>query len=589
MYVPEKELSQAKRTYSRNSSLYAAQIHRHAAFRAPIRCAVACVLAMWSGGCVAKKVAFLGAKAPFVLSLVGTNDLHGHIDQLAWFGGQMANLRESRAEDGAVVLVDAGDVFQGTLASNLTEGQVVVEAYNKLGYDALAIGNHDFDYGPAGPAATPLSPTDDPRGALKARAKQASFPFLAANVWQREMDVPLVGENIAPTAMLVRKGLHIGLIGVTTQDTAGATIAPNFAGLSMQPLAPTITRYATALRSQGAHVVIVVAHAGGACAAFQMPNDLSSCSENSEIFAVAKALAPGLVNAIVAGHTHAGVAHEVNGIPIIEAHSYGRAFGRVDLILDPQFRVTGHHLFPPHEVCAAASGTPGCAERHYEMRPIVPDPAVAALVKDAAEEVRKRGDQSLNTRAVAPIERAYKTESALGNLFADLMRAARPAADVAITNAGGLRADLPSGPLKYRHLYEAMPFDNTFASATVTATQLASVFRRNLQSDKGILSISGLRVQAQCRQGQLRVRFLRKDGSLVYEDERLVLFTTNFLATGGDGLVSDATFALEALPTVRDEMARVLNESRHDLDPEALRDPNQPRIIYPGSRPVLCN
>ena len=117
------------------------------------------------------------------LSVVGTNDLHGHLESLPVFGGFLANLRRVRAQDGGVVLlVDAGDMFQGTLESNLNEGHAVVRAYAALGYAAVAVGNHEFDYGPVGPAVTAAGPGDDRRGALRARAAEAPFPFLAANL-----------------------------------------------------------------------------------------------------------------------------------------------------------------------------------------------------------------------------------------------------------------------------------------------------------------------------------------------------------------------------------------------------------------------
>ena len=125
----------------------------------------------------------------FILSIITTTDLHGGIIQrgerggLALLGGYVRNVRAARPRDlGAVLLVDSGDMFQGTLESNLNEGAVVVRAYNRLGYAAAAIGNHEFDFGPAGPEATPRKAGDDPRGALKARAVEARFPFLAANV-----------------------------------------------------------------------------------------------------------------------------------------------------------------------------------------------------------------------------------------------------------------------------------------------------------------------------------------------------------------------------------------------------------------------
>src|SRR5690606_18472831 len=120
------------------------------------------------------------------ISIVGTNDLHGHIGALPLLGGHLANLRRARAHDGAVLLIDGGDMFQGTLESNLEEGASVVRAYEALGYDAVTIGNHEFDYGPIGPRATPRAGTDDPRGALRARMAEADYPFLSANLLARE-------------------------------------------------------------------------------------------------------------------------------------------------------------------------------------------------------------------------------------------------------------------------------------------------------------------------------------------------------------------------------------------------------------------
>src|SRR5215468_8826034 len=115
------------------------------------------------------------AAAPsFILSVVETNDLHGGVLEhdgrggLALLDGYLHNLRAARARDGgAVLLLDAGDLFQGTLESNLNEGEVVISAYNAMGYDAAAIGNHEFDFGPAGPSVSPQRPEDDARGALK--------------------------------------------------------------------------------------------------------------------------------------------------------------------------------------------------------------------------------------------------------------------------------------------------------------------------------------------------------------------------------------------------------------------------------------
>src|SRR5918996_29833 len=110
---------------------------------------------------------------PLTLSIVGTNDLHGGIlprdgrGGLALLSGYIKNLRAARARDGgAVLVIDGGDMFQGTLESNLAEGAPVVAAYNAIGYTAAAVGNHEFDFGPVGPPSVPTSATDDARGAL---------------------------------------------------------------------------------------------------------------------------------------------------------------------------------------------------------------------------------------------------------------------------------------------------------------------------------------------------------------------------------------------------------------------------------------
>ena len=142
------------------------------------------------------------ASSTVTLSIVGTNDLHGGIlpdngqGGLALFAGYVKNLRAARTrEGGAVLLVDAGDMWQGTLESNLREGAPVVAAYNALGYTAAAVGNHEFDFGPVGPDATPATSTVDARGALKARASEASFPFLAATWRKPPPDVPWRGRT----------------------------------------------------------------------------------------------------------------------------------------------------------------------------------------------------------------------------------------------------------------------------------------------------------------------------------------------------------------------------------------------------------
>ena len=543
-------------------------------------------------------------RAAFVtISIVGTNDLHGHIEVLPRLGGYIANLRRARARDGGgVVLLDAGDMFQGTLESNMNEGAAVVRAYNALKYDAAAIGNHEFDFGPVGAATAAVAPGDDPRGALKARAAEAQFPFLAANLVDAATGALPAWRNVTRTTTIEVAGVKIGIIGLANAGTAFMTLPANFAGLRALPLAPAVVAAAKDLRRRGAAVVIVVAHVGGSCTRFTASDDLGSCASGGEIFQLARALPAGTVDAIVAGHTHAGIAHRVAGIPIIETYDKGHGFGRIDLRVDPvrdrdRARskalpvVVDARIFPPQAV--PKQGLP--FDGSYEGAPLAPDADVAAAIMPAQAAARARREAPLGvtlTRAIAP---SYDAESALGNLFTDLMRAARPKGDVTLTTGGSLRAELPAGALTYGQLYEALPFDDRFVTLSITGADLAGVVADNLGRAGSIVSLSGIRASAACVAGALEVTLTRPDGKPVDARERLTLVTSEFLATGGGSVLSAevrarATAAPADGTTIRDAMAELLRARKTPIDPATppLYDAAHPRLAYPGRRPVRC-
>lgn len=524
-----------------------------------------------------------------VLSVVGTSDLHGHIAALPWLAGYLENLRAVRAP-GAVIVLDAGDMFQGTLESNLVEGASVVRDYNAIGYAAAAIGNHEFDFGPAGPAPSPVAPGDDPRGALKARALEARFPFLAANVIDKKTGQVVAWTNFKPSVLLDAAGIKVGIVGVVTTATPHSALPANVAGLDFLPLADTVAREARKLRARGAKVVIAVSHEGGACASFDDPDKLDSCDAKSEIFAIAKKLPKHSVDAIVAGHTHQGLAQKVADIPIIQAYSNGRAFGRVDLTVS---RTTGKliatRLEAPHDLCPG--GTPErCQPGDYEGRPVRPSESIVELNAEAFAQAKSKGDETLGVEVTVAMPNHRAKETALGNLLADLMRAARPGHDVAMLNGGGMRAGLPVGPLTYGRLYETFPFDNAFAEMRVSAGEFRKLVARSLGRSGSLISLSGLRVQARCKDKSLEVALFRPDGAAVPDEENLALLTTDFLATGGDGFFAGSALSFEIGPPMRDGLAEALSKRGGKLDPSdsALFDPKHPRFDLPAPVPIDC-
>ncbi|MHB8876943.1 MAG: bifunctional metallophosphatase/5'-nucleotidase [Myxococcaceae bacterium] len=502
---------------------------------------------------------------PIHLTIAGTNDIHGWVHPhgakltggislaeggVANFAGYLAILRA--ANPGGVLLVDAGDLFQGTLASNLTEGAVVIDAYNALGYHAGAIGNHEFDYGPVGPvSATPHG--QDSFGALKQRIKQARFPLLAANIYQAD-----TGERPAwlpndGTAIFELKGVKVGVVGVVTPATPRTTNPVNVGSLRFGSLAPEVVDGAKRLRAKGAEVVIALVHGGGKCAAWDNPRDLSTCdTRHGEIFEMMNGVPAGTVQAVVAGDTHSVIGHFVNGAPVIESYGLGRYFGTIDLYLDParhtvlEDRTVISTLIP---ICAQVDEATGSCDAKklkgkpvklvastYLGKPVVADPAIATIVKPALDRVEAEQAKKLGIKVPHLLGRNYEAESALGSFLADSLRDME-GADIALLNSGGLRADIAPGELTYGAAFEVIPFDNTVATISLNGEELKRLLRAAYGARKGVFQQSGLKVKLSPCPGADRLKeFTLADGKAIDPQRLYRVVVPDFLARGGDGL-----------------------------------------------------
>jgi 2',3'-cyclic-nucleotide 2'-phosphodiesterase (5'-nucleotidase family) len=538
------------------------------------------------------------ATGSFTLSIVGTNDLHGALERLPIFGGYLRNLRAARANDqGAVMVVDAGDMFQGTLESNLAEGADVIAAYNQLGYAAAVVGNHEFDFGPPGPAVTIKTDAEDARGALKARAAEAKFPLLVGNINDAKTSANMPASTVVT---LLREGdaapIKVGIIGMTTESTPFTTMPANFIGLQMASPALSLTAEAKRLRASGVHILIATMHIGSKCTDLHNPNDIASCDSNEELFKVLSDVPKGLIDVVIAGHTHAAMAHRINDSSVIESYSSGRAFGRVDLRLNTNGHVVSAKIFEPQDLCAKGQGenpvpVEQCVPSPYEGQAVVVDPEVKQIVDAAIARTGKLRNDPLGVTVTAAIWKAYDKECPLGNLFTDLMLAAQPQADVALTNGGGLRADLPAGKLTFGQVFEAMPFDNRFALVDVQGKHLRRMISNNLTRAGAIHSWGGVTASARCVDHELKVDILVKGKPLV-DDKSYKLVTSDFLASGTQGVIGRLKLPVGAVKTteviIRDAMVEVLRKRQGTLDPSTLFDRSKPRLSFPGDRPVSC-
>jgi 5'-nucleotidase len=548
--------------------------------------------------------------AQVTLSIVGTNDLHGGIGPDPWarggltvFGGYVENLRAARAADrGAVLLLDAGDTFQATTAtmrgleSNLSEGAVVVDAYNALGYDALAIGNHDFEFGSADGAPHLAADQADLRGALKALAARARFPLLTANIHEVGTGRPLGWPNVRPSTIVETAGVRVGLIGVMTFDGLSRTLVANVGGLTTTPLVPAIAEEAERLRRQGADVVVLVAHAGGRCEDTANAHDLSSCDPRSEIFEVVRGLPRGTLQAIVAGHTHGSMAHVFEGVPVTSVPEGGIQFGRTDLTIDTATRrVLSVRPFAPRNICLRENPATGDCQAEgngvasqYEGRVVQASRAVEAAMAPGLATVRGLRARPLGVAVDAAIERLGTPESPLGNLFADAIRETA-GVEAAISyggGRGGLRAALPPGPLTFGALYDTFPFDNRVVRSRVTGAQLVETLEGQLtQRRRGLVSLSGLRGVVRCDGTRPRVTLMRDSGERVGPRDELLVASTAYSASrivwepaaGDEGAaVSDSA------PLVREIVEQWLRRRGGHIGPRDFYDAARPRWSVPA-------
>lgn len=579
------------------------------------------VLAVCAAGAATWARPRVQTPARVVLSIVGTTDLHGRFEPtddgrggLAMFGGYLANLRAARAADGGgVVLVDSGDTFQGGVDSSFSEGAVVVDAYNALGYTALAIGNHDFEFGAedrddVGEAGRDL------RGALKARAAQARFPFLAANLVDDATGTPVDWPNVRPSTTTTIAGVRVGIVGVMTRPALSMTLAANVGGLSVSPLGAAITREATALRAAGAQAVIVAAHAGGHCDAVDDADSLATCDATAEMFDVVRGLPAGLVDVVAAGHTHGTVAHRVHGVPVVQADYWGQSFSRVDLTVDTATgRVVASRVFAPQVICARVAGGGGRCDRGavdesrppvYEGRTVTADPAVTAAMAPARRRIAEQRARPLGVALAGAVERGDRDgESPLGHLFADAMRASVPGADAALgysAGPGGLRAGLAAGPITRGAVYDLFPFDNRVVRAEVTGADLRRLLTLQVQRPRfrsRALGVSGLMVTVSCGRDGLSADVRRATGAPIADDERLVVATTDFMAARltADGADPEAggprppPGTYQDAPLLREVVVQWLQRQPSPIAASRFADPSRPRWAVTPSAMGACS
>jgi 5'-nucleotidase/UDP-sugar diphosphatase len=441
------------------------------------------------------------AQKPLTLTVLHTNDLHAHIEPTAikgkTYGGYARHatiIKQTRQKEKNVLLLNAGDVFQGTLYFNLYDGLADLTILNALGYQAQTIGNHEFDRGDL---------------ALVEYAKRAKFPLLGCNLDMTAY--PSLRPWIKPSTVINVGGQKVGIVGVITDDLPNLTTLGT--ALKAGPHIESTQAAVDQLTKQGVNKIIVMSHIG---------------------YDFDQLLAKGLrdVDLIIGGHSHTplgtpaldGWRPAMGGfptlvkdskgvsVPIFQAWEWGKVMGKLKLEFDAAGRLS-----------KIAEATPIVVDQS-----IPEDPEIAALVDAFRKPIEAMGNTQVGTSSVALTDRTK-----VGYLVADsyLMATEKLGAVAALMNPGGIRANLEAGKITYGAANAICPFRNTLVVAEMTGEQVSKL----LNDSKGNLIPSKGFTFALAGGG---VRDIKIGGEPIDPAKLYKVTVNNFMAGGGDGLAT---------------------------------------------------
>lgn len=353
------------------------------------------------------------------LTILHLNDLHAHISPENGRGGfaYLATvIQQQRANCTDCILLNAGDLVQGSPVSTIFRGAPIYELANLLGFDAATLGNHEFDYGWA-----------------QARnfTEIAKYPIVTANV------VDAAGKTLTSKAYVILKvnGLRIAVIGAMTDTLNTLTTPKTLGGWHTTPVVATVRKYAMELKSQS-DLIVLLAHIDG--------------REESEILNSVPE-----IPVLVTGHIHTGMSEAMShdGRVVVRVKSYGEELGRLELKVDTEKKAPVSWNWKRIPV---------------DSNKVAPDPEVARQVKHWEDEVAGQVD-----RPLAISQRAF-SKNEVKRLIEQAIRE-ETHSDFAWMNSGGVRDSLPQGQLLDRNIWNVMPFDNEVLVGTFKGRDLPKV------------------------------------------------------------------------------------------------------------------
>jgi len=454
------------------------------------------------------------ADRPITITIVHSNDMHDHVQPTkireATYGGyarQATLIKQIRAKEKNVLLLNAGDMFQGTLYFNVYQGLAEIAYMNAVHYDAMALGNHEFDNGPKG---------------LVKFVELATFPILSANM---DFDgEPLLRGKIAPSAVLLVGNARVGIVGATTPEVSN--ISSPGPAIKLRDLQTSVQSAVDGLTAQGINKIILVTHIG---------------------YSEDKSLAAKLhdVDVIVGGHSHTPLgtpdlpgwrkadgpyptyvkdAQGVN-VPIVQAYEWSKVLGEIKIDFDGR----GH-------VRKVVSAKPIVVDDK-----VAEDPEVKSLVAALEKPILDLQNQKIGVANIAIPKEALPTgESLMANVIADAMLEAtsKAGAVAAFVNSGGVRASLEAGTITYGQAISVQPFGNTLTVLELTGVELKGAIEEGIGTGGELNPSAGssYRVDRSQPKGS-RVTDVMVAGQPLELAKTYKIAFLNFTANGGDAHV----------------------------------------------------
>ena len=497
------------------------------------------------------------AAADYRLHVLHINDFHSRIEAInafdstcsaedaaenKCFGGvarvatKIRELRDSLTAAGEnVIVLDAGDQFQGSLMYTTYKGAVEAEMMEKIGFDAMAVGNHEFDDGPEG---------------FSAFLDKITFPVISGNIDVSQSNV-LAG-RVQNHVVLEVGGERIGIISALAMDTP-ETSSPG-ESVIFQDDVDSLKADVAALEAEGVTKIIALTHLG-------LPRDL----------AVAAAV-PG-IDAVVGGHSHTYLSAtdperhgpyptwvtraEGDLVPVVQAYAYSKYLGHLELTFDD----AGKLIYAGGNTIVLDGS-------------VTPDPEIEARVRELAgpiEELKARVVAETAAEIDGSRETCRAVECAMGNLVAEAMldRVADQGVTIAIANGGGLRASIDTGPVTMGEVLTVLPFQNTLSTFEVTGEVIVAALENGVsQVEEGagrFPQVAGLKytfdpaAPSGSRVSEVMVKagedWAPIDPAAVYK-----AVTNNYVRGGGDGyaMFRSAANAYDFGPDLADVTAEYL-------------------------------